>query len=152
MPIVETELTVAASPERVWAVLADVAAQPLWMRDLVQVEIEGGADVDVGTRAVGTVRILGVTQRDPIEVIAFAAPTHFGIRHLGRFSGRGDIWLRPRRSGSATRIRWREDLRSPLFGLGLPGRLADRCFWPIFAAVFRADLRRLRDLVEREPG
>ena len=150
VPIVEVALTVAAPPERVWSVLADVPGQPRWMRDLVRVELEGDAPVGVGTRAVGTVRMLGLTQRDPIEIVAFAAPRHFAIRHLGRFSGRGDIWLEPRRSSAATRLRWREELWSPLASLGAPGRLADRGFGPIFAAVFRADLRRLRSIVESE--
>lgn len=169
MPVIERRILIPAPPERVWDVLADVPSQPRWMRDLKAIRFEdptpespasrsgsrsasregtpgSTGSVGVGTRAVGTVRMFGIEQSDVVEVDVFDPPHRFGLRHLGRFAGRGDFWLTPV-PGGATRVRWREELRSPLARLGRPGRLVDALFARVFELVFRADLRRLRDLV-----
>lgn len=146
MPVVVSRIRVAAPPEAVWAVLADVPGQPRWMRDLVAVELEGSGPVGVGTRAIGRVRIAGFRQDDPVEIDAFDPPRHFGLRHIGLFRGRGDFRLLAVAGG--TSVTWREELRSPLARFGVIGRAADGLFWPVFAAVFREDLRRLRAIVE----
>ncbi len=147
MPVVVSTIRIAASPERVWGVLADVPGQPRWMRDLVAVDLEGDGPVGVGTRGIGHVRIGGLRQDDPVEIDAFDPPHHFGLRHLGTFRGRGDFRLVPVPAGTV--VTWREELRSPVARLGTAGRALDGLLWPVFAIVFRADLRRLRDLVER---
>ena len=151
MPVIERRITIPTPPERVWEVLADVAAQPQWMRDLKSIRFEGRPGdgfeaIGVGTRAVGTVRMFGFEQSDPVEIDAFEPPRHFGLRHLGGFTGRGDFWLEPVGGGDATRVRWREELWSPVARAGRVGRLLDRLFTPVFEVVFRDDLRRLREI------
>jgi len=140
-----SEVEIAAAPDAVWAVLADIESQPDWMHDLKRVEILTGSPIGVGTRAVGTVRILGITVEDPIEITAFEPPTRYAIAHEGLFAGTGVIELSPTASG--THVRWVEVLVPPV----LPhlGALIQR---PILGAVFQADIERLRDLVERQPA
>ncbi len=163
MPIIERRIVIPASPDRVWEVLSDVPAQPKWMRDLKAIRFVAPSGSPtapppdplrpgVGTRAVGTVRMFGLEQSDPVEIDAFDPPRHFGLRHLGRFTGRGDFWLTPVHDGTATLVHWREELLSPAVRLGRLGRLVDGLFAPLFELVFREDLRRLRRLVVVSDG
>lgn len=140
-PIV-TEIDIDAPVDRVWAVATDIPNQPRWMRDLVRVRILDDGPVRAGTRATGTVRILGIEVEDPITVLAFDPPERFAIRHDGRFAGQGEITFRPG-AGGGTHVRWQETLVAPL----LP-HLADAVQRPVFRAVFQADLERLKRLIE----
>lgn len=163
MPVTIRFITIHAPRQRVWDVLVDVPAQPRWMHDLKSLALDPpGLPVRVGTRAVGTVRMFGVTQSDPIEITDLRAPERYAIRHHGRFVGRGAFDLAPLRGERSTRVLWREELFLDPRSLGLPrslqrlvtrlARLVDPLLRPVFALVFRADLRRLRTLVaSQEP-
>ncbi|HWP61984.1 MAG TPA: SRPBCC family protein [Candidatus Binatia bacterium] len=145
LPPLRTSIVVEAPPERVWAILADVEGQPTWMTDLRSVRIETPGPVGVGTRAVGTVRIAGITVQDPVEVTAFDAPARFAVEHLGLFRGHGVFTVEPLGDGAA-RVVWEEVLQAPLF---------PRAWWlsarPILGRVFAADLGRLRAIAEAAP-
>jgi uncharacterized protein YndB with AHSA1/START domain len=168
VPFTERHLRIAAPIDRVWAVLTDVPGQPRWMRDLRDVRVQTPGALAVGTIAIGRVRMFGLSQEDPIEITALDPPRRYAIAHLGGFRGWGEFWLTSVDDGRATHVRWREDLRAapdaipflpllfrlPVVGARLEGiaatllALADPLLSPIFALVFRADLRRLRRLVE----
>jgi len=153
VPVIVRSLTIRATPAAVWAVLIDLDRQPTWMHDLKAVVRAAPGPVAVGFRAVGRVRMFGVTQDDPIEVTDLEPGRHYGLRHEGAFSGRGDLWLEPLPGGGMTRVTWREELHPRAAALGLPAALdplldrAASAFSPAFAWIFRADLRRLRDVV-----
>jgi Polyketide cyclase / dehydrase and lipid transport len=153
MAVVTERILVAAPPESVWAVLADLPGQPSWMRDLKEVRLTTSEPVAAGSRAIGLVRIFGLSAEDPIEIDAFEPGVHFGLVHLGAFAGRGDFWLSGWGS-DLTLVRWREALAPDFAALGVPSRLAwlwpvvDPIFGLVLRAVFRADLRRLKRLVE----
>ena len=134
---------VDAPIDATWAVMSDIPRQPEWMRDMKRVEIETPGTVGVGTRAEATVRILGISVSDPVEVTAFDPPVRFAIRHDGLFTGEGVIALEPGADGTTTIVRWTETLVPPL----LPD-LAAIAQAPVLRAVFQADLRRLKRLVE----
>lgn len=153
MPVIIRGLTIGAPPAAVWRVLIDLDRQPAWMHDLKSVTGARDGPLAVGFRAVGHVRMFGVTQDDPIEVTDLEPPRHYGIRHMGGFAGRADFWLEPLPGGEATRVTWREELLPSAARLGLPGfadplvRRIDALVGPFFELIFRADLRRLRDVV-----
>lgn len=168
MPTTERHIRIHAPIERVWEVLVDVPGQPRWMRDLRDITFQTPGPLAVGTIAIGTVHMFGLSQSDPIEVTALDAPHRYAIRHLGGFRGWGEFRLVPIEDGAATHVRWHEELRAtadafpgvprlarlPVVGgvvhgaATLAARLMDPLFAPVFAAVFRADLRRLKRLVE----
>src|SRR5574337_236594 len=149
MAVVTRRISVAAPPAVVWAQVADIEGQPRWMRDLKKVRITSSGPIGVGTRALGRIRMFGLPAEDPIEIDAWDPGRHLGLRHVGRFSGRGDIWLSSDGAGR-TLVRWREAIAPDVDGLGLPRsfglvwRLMDPGFAVILALVFRADLRRLK--------
>jgi uncharacterized protein YndB with AHSA1/START domain len=136
-------VVIDASIERVWAALADIEGQPRWMHDLKSVRVDSPGPVGVGTRATGSVRILGITVEDPIEITEFEPPTRYAIAHEGRFTGSGLITLEAGADGTTTIVRWEEVLVAPV----LPD-LTDAILRPILGDVFQRDLDRLRALVE----
>ena len=140
---IHTFVAVDAPIERVWAILSDIERQPEWMHDLKSVRLATPPPVGAGTRAVGRVRVMGISVEDPVEVTAFEPPTHFAIRHKGLIRGGGDIRLAPGADGTSTVVTWDETLIPPLlphlgaFVLGLT-----------FEPIFRRDLERLAWIVE----
>ncbi len=170
MPTIIRSTRIDAPIATVWDLLVDVPRQPEWMHDLSEVRIETPGPIAVGSRAIGTVSMFGFKQSDPIEVTVLEAPHRYAIAHLGAFTGSGEFRLRPIDDGRATEVVWHEVLtptpaivpfvprlaRVP--GIGpviltlarVAVRIADPLFTPVFAWVFREDLRRFRRLVESE--
>jgi uncharacterized membrane protein len=142
-PIV-TSVLIRAPIEDVWALVADLPAQPKWMTDALEVRVEGDSPYGVGTRAVVPTRIAGITVEDTIEVTRWEPPTLLGVGHVGKlFSGEAFISLEP--AGAGTRLAWQEVLRPPLGPVGGLG------FWfgrPLVRRQFTRDLERLKALVE----
>jgi uncharacterized membrane protein len=143
-PLAMDMLAVVDAPiDATWAVVADVARQPEWMHDMKRVSIVTPGPVRPGTRAEATVRILGVSVSDPVEITELEPPGRFAIRHDGLFTGDGVITLEPGADGTTTIVRWRETLVPPI----LP-ELGARVQAPILTRVFQDDLHRLKRLVE----
>ena len=82
---------------------------------------------------------------DPVTITEFSPPTRFAIRHDGRFAGSGVITLEPGADGTTTIVRWDETLVPPV----LP-HLGALVQTPVLGAIFQADLRRLKALVETD--
>ena len=171
MPATERHIRIHAPIEQVWEVLVDVPGQPRWMRDLRDIRFETPGPLAVGTSPIGTVHMFGLSQSDPIEVTALDAPQRYAIRAPRRLPGLGRVPPGARRRGARDaralargaardarrRSRWCRWLsRLPVVGrrsIGASGAAraaagTDPLFGPVFSAVFRADLRRLKRLVE----
>lgn len=139
-------IVIDAPIDRVWAELTDIEGQPRWMTDMKAVRLLTPHPIGVGTRGVAEVRILGIGVTDPVEIVEFEPPRRFAIRHEGLYAGGGVIELQAGADGRTTVVTWDETLVPPL----LPelGALLQR---PILGAVFQADLRRFRALLETPP-
>jgi uncharacterized membrane protein len=137
-------LTVIDAPiDTTWAVVSDIPLQPEWMREMKSVTLATPGPVRAGSRAQATVRILGISVTDPVEVVEVDPPNRYAIRHEGLFKGGGLITLEPGADATTTIVRWEETLVPPL----LPelGGLLQR---PILQGIFQADLHHLKRLVE----
>ena len=144
-PVVRSTAEIEAPIDRVWEVLADIERQPTWMHEMKSVAVETPQPTGVGTRGAATVRILGFSVTDPVEVEVHEPPRRFGIRHDGRFTGAGLLTLTPRPGGRSTIVHWEERLVAPI----LP-HLGAAILKPILSRIFQADLERLRAIVEEE--
>jgi uncharacterized membrane protein len=131
--------------DRVWAALTDIERQPTWMAEMKAVRMTTPPPWGVGARGEATVRILGISVTDPVEITAFDAPHHFAVRHEGTFSGHGDIRLTAGADGTTTIVHWDETLLAP----AVP-HLWALVARPVMTAIFQADLQRFRRLVEAE--
>lgn len=143
-PSFHSLVVIDAPIERVWSTLADIEGQPRWMREMKSVRLLTPPPVGVGTRGEASVRILGLTTTDPVEVTTFDAPNRFGVRHEGTFGGEGLFTLDAGADGTTTIVRWEERLVAPV----LPHVWA-RVAAPVMTDIFQTDLLHLRDLVER---
>jgi len=140
-------VVIDAPIDRVWAVLADIEGQTRWMHEMKSVRLLTPGPVGVGTRGEATVRVFGIATTDPVSITEFQPPTRFAIEHEGSFAGTGLITLEPGADGTTTIVRWEESLVAP----ALP-HVTAAAMAPVLGSIFQADLFRLRDLVEADPG
>lgn len=129
--------------ERVWEIVADIPLQVEWMREMKSVTVTPAGPARVGTRGAATVRIMGISVSDEVEVTVVDRPHTYAIRHEGLFQGGGVITLEEGADGTTTVVRWSETLIPPC----LPNLLGILQA-PILQRVFQDDLRRLKALVE----
>ena len=141
---IRSTVVIDAPIARVWEIVANIEEQPRWMHEMKSVRLLTPGPVGVGTRGEADVEVLGIRVVDPVTVTEFEPPHRFAVRHEGVFTGDGTITLEPGADGTTTIVRWDENPIPP----GLPhlGSLVQR---PVLAAIFQADLHRLRKLVEQ---
>jgi uncharacterized membrane protein len=129
--------------EHVWEVVSDIPLQVEWMREMKSVTVNPPGPARVGTVGTATVRIMGISVSDDVEVTVVDPPHTYAIRHDGLFQGGGIITLEAGADGTTTVVRWAETLIPPflpnLFGMVQA---------PILQRIFQDDLRRLKALVE----
>lgn len=131
-------------PGAVWPFLVDWERLDTWMEEISDVHVTSERREGVGVEADATVRLGGISTRDRIRVTRWEPPTVLEIAHLGWVRGTGYMELSPTAGGS--HLTWRETLIPPW---GLAGRVGLWAFRPLIGRVFRRDLRRLKELVER---
>jgi hypothetical protein len=123
--------------------VSDIEEQPRWMHEMKAVRMLTPPPVGVGSRGEADVRVLGIGVTDPVTITEWDPPHRFAVRHEGVFTGGGVISRESGADGTTTIVRWEETLIPPV----LP-RLGDIAQRPVLGAIFRADLQRLRRLVE----
>ncbi len=142
--IIDLTFNVAAPPDQVWEELRHVSRHVDWMADAESIEFrttqrEGvGVEFDCRTK-VGPFRLT-----DRMTITNWVDGVSMGVRHVGLVTGEGQFTLTPTASGTA--VRWREELRFPMFLGGELGTLFAR---PILRTIWRGNLRRLAAIVTR---
>lgn len=138
-------MEVAASPERVFAVLADWERQHEWML-LTRARVTHGDGRGAGSGITAFTGIGPVGFHDTMEITRWEPPHTVEVRHTGRVvRGTGAFRVRPGPGDGAT-VRWEEHLEPPF---GPLGRLGLPVAGPVFTAFLRLSLRRLARLCER---
>jgi uncharacterized protein YndB with AHSA1/START domain len=140
---VELVVILAASPERVWAELADLGSHSEWMGDAETIEFVTGQTVGVGARMRVPTRIGPFRSTDLMTVVEWEAGRSIGVEHVGAVAGVGRFELAP--AGSGTELTWTEILRFPWW---LGGRWGAWLARPVLRRIWRRNLERLRRRVE----
>ena len=145
MAHLEIRKFVAASPEAVWAVLADLEHQAAWMVDVRSLEIVTPEKQGVGAVMRVTSELFGLPiVKDVMAITAWEPPRRMDVEHRGQFHGSGQFLLEPTHNG--TTFIWIEDFAPPLGPLGeLVFALIIR---PHLRRVFARSLENLRRLAE----
>jgi uncharacterized protein YndB with AHSA1/START domain len=137
-------VAIDAPPEHVWRAVEPIESHVEWMADAESITFTGARTRGVGTTfdcrtKVGPFRLV-----DRMTVTEWEPPRAMGIEHHGLVTGRGRFTLRSTLRGR-TRFTWTERLVFPWWMGGPVGALAAK---PVLRAIWRRNLRRLKDLVE----
>ena len=109
MPLTcETEVTIAAPPERVFAALIDVDRMGEWMKGFVRVERLAEGPLAKGSQFRQTRKMFGREGGEVFEVFEFDPPRVLGLYVDGKKGSSGCGWYRFRHTltpvGSGTRL------------------------------------------------
>ena len=137
----------AAPPDRVWAEIEDISTHPTWMHDAVEVEFLTPEHAAVGAKFSCLTKVGFLRNHDVLRVTEWEPRAVMGIEHAGVVTGSGRFTLVAEQAG--TRFCWEEVLRFPWW---MGGAFGERAAKPVLGRVWRANLRRLKALVEREAG
>ena len=137
-------VTIDASPATVWRTIEPIERHVDWMADAEAITFTGHQTRGVGTAFDCLTKVGPLQLVDRMLVTEWAPNKAMGIEHQGVVSGRGRFTLR-RRPRGRTRFTWTEQLRFPWWMAGQVGAFAAQ---PVLRALWRRNLRRLKELVE----
>jgi hypothetical protein len=147
--VVEVGADFDAPPSAVWRVLEPIERHVEWMADAKAIHFDTSRRRGVGTRFTCDTAIGPLHVDDRMEIIEWDPGRAMGVRHHGLVRGTGRFELAPLDSGRRTRFTWREELQFPWWlGGAVTARLGGVA---LLRRVWRGNLRRLRQLVERAP-
>jgi uncharacterized protein YndB with AHSA1/START domain len=142
---IEVSVDIAAPVERVWAAVEDISTHTDWMRDAEAIRFTSTQTRGVGTTFDCDTRVGPFRLTDRMEVTEWRDGALLAIRHTGVVTGEGRFQL-VATAPDRTRFVWTETLRFPR---RRGGRVAATVAAPVLRRIWKGNLERLRDLVER---
>jgi carbon monoxide dehydrogenase subunit G len=145
MAHLEIRTHIAATPDAVWDLLADLEHQAAWMVDVRRLEIVTEQKRGAGAVLHVTSELFGLpVVKDVMAITAWEPPHRMGVEHRGQFHGTGEFLLEA--AGDVTIFTWTEDFRPPLGPLGEAAfALVVR---PHLLRVFARSMENVRRLAE----
>jgi len=138
---------VDAGTDDVWRVVAPIEDHVRWMRDAVAITFTTEQRRGVGTRFEVATKVGPLRLTDHMTVTEWIEGECIGVRHTGLVTGAGRFLLVPI-TEATTRFSWTEELRFPWW---LGGRVTAAVAGPVLGAIWRRNLRTLKQLVEEAP-
>jgi hypothetical protein len=141
---IAVSVVIDAPPAAVWAELARIEDHVIWMRDATAIRFRGDQRRGVGTTFECETQVGSLRLTDVMEVTAWQSPTALAVRHRGAVEGSGRFVVSGGPRETTATLSWDERLVFPWWLGGAVGGWLAR---PLLAAVWRANLRRLRDRI-----
>ena len=141
---IRVEVTIDAPPSVVWKVIEPIEHHVDWMADARRITFTGEQTRGVGTSFDCLTQIGPFRTVDRMTVTEWEPEQAMGIEHCGLVTGSGRFTLTPY-PRCRTRFSWSEELKFPWWMGGPAGALAAK---PALGAIWRRNLRRLREIVE----
>ncbi len=140
-----TVLVVINAPlEQVWAAAADLGSHAEWMADAESIRFLTARRRGLGTRMEVATRVGPFRTKDVMEVTEWEDRSRIGVRHTGLVTGQGAFELEAL-DPATTKFTWQERLSFPWY---LGGPLTARIASPVLAAIWRRNLRGLKQKLE----
>ena len=149
----ENDVTVEASPERVFALATDIDRFGEWMPKFVRVEKITEGELRVGTEFREVRRMFGKESTEHFEVTGLEPPTRFDLYVDGTkgTSKKGEFRFthrfEPARDGQATKL----TLEGRITDTGCMGVVFGFLFRNMFRKMIQKDLDALKRWVESQP-
>lgn len=149
MAHLELDRFIAAPPEAVWDVLADLERQGDWMVDVRSLEIVTPEKQGAGAVLHVTSELFGLpVVKDVMAITRWEPPRRMDVEHRGQFHGTGSFLLE--RCENGTIFAWIEDFHAPL---GVLGEIAfTLVVAPHLRRVFGRSMENVRRLAEERGG
>jgi uncharacterized protein YndB with AHSA1/START domain len=146
---IEVSVEIDAPPARVWDVVEPVERHVEWMHDAVAIRFQSEQTRGIGTTFLCDTKVGPIKLVDRMEITEWEPGHVMGVRHTGIVTGTGRFTLTALDFDRRTRFTWAEQLTFPWYlggpiGAFIGGKL-------VLAAIWRRNLRNLRDLVEQGP-
>jgi hypothetical protein len=146
MPSIHESVVVDRSQETVFRFSSDPAYVPRYSPSIVRYEPVDAGPLGVGSRVQGSIKVAGKRIDFVEEIVEFDAPRRFSARTIeSPIPFRVTVWSDPVSGG--TLLEWLTETDS--FG-GFFGKLAERVVVGIYTRELKADLQRLKEIVESE--
>ena len=145
MSRIEISVDIDRTPEQVWDDVRHVASHAEWMKDAVAIRFLSEGTEGVGTRFECDTRVGPLQVTDVMEITAWDEGRRMGVVHEGVVTGHGQFTLAPTPAGG-TRFAWEEELDFPWWLGGAAGEVVAA---PVLRRIWRGNLRRLKDRLER---
>jgi len=143
VPGIAVEVVIDAPAAFVWADLESIESHVDWMQDAESIRFLTDQQSGVGTRFECKTVVGPFKLTDIMEIVDWQAGSSMGVTHQGLVVGAGQFTLRA--SGASTVFSWVEELTFPWYFAGPLGAAAAR---PILKAIWKGNLRRLKDRIE----
>jgi uncharacterized protein YndB with AHSA1/START domain len=144
---IHASIIIDAPVDAVWRAIEPIERHVEWMADAEAIRFVGTQTRGTGTRFVCETRVGPFRLADRMEITEWVPGAVMGVRHDGLVRGNGRFTLEPVDAGAGTRFSWDETLQFPWWLGGRVGELIGGRL--VLAAVWRRNLRRLKQLVER---
>ena len=135
-----------ASPDTVWADVADIGSHVEWMADATAIRFVSAQTSGVGTTFECDTKVGPFKLTDVMEITEWAPGKVMGVRHTGLVTGTGRFTLK-KATGGRTQFQWKEKLVFPWWMGGPVGAFVSK---PVLARIWRRNLTRLATASRRE--
>ncbi len=146
MPEVLVKVEIDRTPAEVWAYVRNIDSHVEWMADATEIRFESDQREGTGTSFECDTKIGPIKLTDVMTITSWVDEQAMGVRHEGVVTGEGEFQLSPL-AGDRTEFSWREDLSFPIW---LGGPIGEIVAKPILTAVWKRNLKRLKQYLEQD--